>query len=387
MSLTSVKGLPTQRPPRIPVHANVVIVGAGPAGLGMARVLRDLAVPDVRILERERIGASFRAWPQSMRFITPSFPGNAFGITDLNAISFDSSPAFAMKREHLSGTEYATYLEQAAALFGLSVITGVDVLDLEPDGDDLLLHTSGGEIHARYVIWATGQFQYPSDGGIPGAGHGVHSSRIRRWSDYPGEDALVIGGYESGIDAAIGLANAGKSVTVLSRSPGWESHDADPSIALSPYTRQRLDQALRRKPIKLIGDADILGLERVNGSVRALSADGRSWANSSAPILATGFAGGTRVLDEWFAFDNDGCPLLTSQDESTELPGLFLVGPELKHNGHLFCFIYKFRQRFAVVARAIAGRDGIDTSPLELYRANNMFLDDLSCCEADNCLC
>lgn len=385
----------SKRPPRPPARpvdikprrVNVAIVGAGPAGLGIARVLRDLAVPDVRIFERQQIGASFRAWPQSMRFISPSFPSNAFGLTDLNAISFDSSPAFAVKREHPSGAEYARYLEQAVEVFGLSVITGVDVQALEPADDDILLHTNGGDIRARFVIWAAGQFQYPSDGDIPGAEHGVHSSSIKRWSDHPGEEAVVVGGYESGIDAAIGLASVGKSVTVLSRAPAWESNDADPSVALSPYTRHRLDVALRRKSINLIGDADILGLERVNGSVRVLAVDGRSWATSSQPIMATGFAGSTRLINDWFSFNEHGCPSLTLQDESTELPGLFLVGPEIAHNGHLFCYIYKFRQRFAVVARAIAGRLGVDTSPLELYRANNMFLDDLSCCEADNCLC
>ncbi len=378
------------RPARVrksPMRANVVIVGAGPAGLGMARVLRDLAIPDVRIVERDRIGASFRAWPQGMRFISPSFPGNAFGLTDLNAISFDSSPGFTSKREHLSGIEYATYLEQAADIFGLPVITGVDVQGLDPKDDDIVLHTNTGGIRASFVVWAAGQFQYPSDGGIPGAEHGVHSSRIKRWSDHDSDDAIIIGGYESGIDAAIGLANAGKSVTVLSRAPAWESTDTDPSVALSPYTRQRLDQALRRKTITLVGDADILGLERVGGAVRILSADGRSWSSSSTPILATGFTGSTSLVDEWFAFDEDGSPVLTAQDESTELPGLFLVGPELKHRGHLFCYIYKFRQRFAVVARTIAGRLGVDTGPLEIYRANNMYLDDLSCCEADNCLC
>jgi len=368
-------------------RANVVIVGAGAAGLGVARVLRDLAIPDVRIVERDRVGASFRAWPRNTRFISPSFPGNAFGLTDLNAISFDSSPAFALKREHPSGLEYAAYLERSTEVFGLSVTTGVDVRKLEPRDDNIVLHTNGGEIFARFVIWAGGQFQYPSDGGIPGAQYAVHSSQIKRWSDHPGDEIIVIGGYESGIDAAVGLANAGKSVTVLSRTPAWKSNDADPSVALSPYTRRRLDQAMRRKSIELVGDADVLGLEWTNGMVSVLSTDGRSWESPSKPILATGFAGSTLLVNEWFAFDDDGFPILTSQDESTELPGLFLVGPELKHNGHLFCFIYKFRQRFAVVARAIAGRLGLDTSPLEFYRDNNMFLDDLSCCERDSCLC
>ena len=92
-------------------------------------------------------------------------------------------------------------------------------------------------------------------------------------------------------------------------------------------------------------------------------------------------------MSEHFDYSEAGLPLLTQQDESMAMPGLFLVGPEVSHNGYLFCFIYKFRQRFAVVARAIAGRMGVDTAPLEAYYENNMFLDDLSCCEADKCLC
>ncbi|WP_349043217.1 NAD(P)-binding domain-containing protein [Agrobacterium sp. SORGH_AS 787] len=101
----------------------------------MAHVLRDLAISDVRVFERNQIGPSFRAWPLTMGFITASFPGNAFGLADLNAISFDSSPGFSVKREHPSGAENPTYLEQAAMVFGLPMIAGVDVKGMEPDGD------------------------------------------------------------------------------------------------------------------------------------------------------------------------------------------------------------------------------------------------------------
>ena len=48
-----------------------------------------------------------------------------------------------------------------------------------------------------------------------------------------------------------------------------------------------------------------------------------------------------------------------------------------------FCFIYKFRQRFGVVANAIASRLGLPTAdPVERCRKMNMFLDDFTCCKA-----
>ena len=47
-------------------------------------------------------------------------------------------------------------------------------------------------------------------------------------------------------------------------------------------------------------------------------------------------------------------PLLNDVDESTKTPGLFLVGPAVRHQHMSLCFVYKFRQRFGVVADEIA---------------------------------
>ncbi|MEL7138390.1 MAG: NAD(P)/FAD-dependent oxidoreductase [Pseudomonadota bacterium] len=376
-----------QRGMLVPKHVNVAVVGAGPAGLGVARVLRDLAIPDVWVLERGSIGQNFREWPSETRLLTPSFPGNVFGMTDLNAISYDSSPGWALKREHPTGNEYARYLDQAARAFGLNVQCDLDVQGLEPEMDGFVLHTDRGSIEADFVIWACGQFGAPSDGGLIGAEHARHYASVKRWRDVPGDEIFVIGGYESGIDAAIGLSRAGKNVTVFDVDSPWKDNDKDPSRALSPFTHQRLRAAMRNGGITLEGDEEIVAIEKESDGVRLLGSNGRSWLSPHSPILATGFASGTAPVSDWFEYDEHGLPVLTQQDESTSLPGLFLVGPEVSHSGFLFCFIYKFRQRFAVVARTIAGRMGADTGALQLYRENNMYLDDLACCEDDKCLC
>lgn len=374
-------------PVHFPDHLRVAIIGAGPAGLGVARVLRDLAIPDVWILERGQIGQSFRNWPAGTKLLTPSFAGNVFGLTDLNAISFDSSPGWSLRREHPDGAGYAQYLEQAADAFGLNVQCGVEVRGLLPEGEGFALNTNRGRFTADFVIWACGQFGAPSDGDLPGADLALHYGNVMRWGDVPGDVVYVIGGYESGIDAAIGLARAGKHPIVLDSGAPWLDGDKDPSRSLSPYTLQRLDEARQSMDITLIPDAEVIALEREGDGIHILAADGRSWLSQGVPILATGFGSGTAPVSDYFDYDENGLPVLSSQDESAVFPGLFLVGPEVSHNGYLFCFIYKFRQRFAVVARAIAARMGVDTSVLEIYYENNMFLDDLSCCDDDKCLC
>ncbi|MEM9047242.1 MAG: NAD(P)/FAD-dependent oxidoreductase [Pseudomonadota bacterium] len=370
-----------------PEHVRVAIIGAGPAGLGIARVLRDLAIPDVWVLERGQIGQSFLNWPSGTRLLTPSFPGNVFGVTDLNAISYDSSPGWSLRCEHPDGPAYAQYLEQAAMAFGLNVQCGIDVFALKPLEEGFALITERGRFTADFVIWACGHFGTPSDFGLPGADLARHYGRVQRWDKIPGDPVYVIGGYESGIDAAIGLADAGKTVVVFDRGAPWDEGNKDPSRSLSPYTLQRLAAARKTLPITLTADTDVIALEREANGIHILAGDGRSWLSEGPPILATGFGSGTAPVSEWFDYDHHDLPVLTPQDESTALPGLFLVGPEVSHSGHLFCFIYKFRQRFAVVARAIAGRMGVDTEPLKAYYLNNMVLDDLTCCDDDKCLC
>jgi len=62
------------------------------------------------------------------------------------------------------------------------------------------------------------------------------------------------------------------------------------------------------------------------------------------------------------------------------------VKPDDRAETHVFCFINKYRQRFAVVAKAIAGRFGLESEELESYRSWGMYLDDLSCC-GQECVC
>ncbi|MEM9299897.1 MAG: NAD(P)-binding domain-containing protein, partial [Bacteroidota bacterium] len=52
-------------------YYDVVIVGAGPAGLGIGIILQQLGIYYV-ILEKSSVGASFRKWPKETRFISPS---------------------------------------------------------------------------------------------------------------------------------------------------------------------------------------------------------------------------------------------------------------------------------------------------------------------------
>ena len=239
------------------VGYDVIVVGAGAAGIGCATTLTQTFGLDrsrVLLVERgEAVGQSFREWPDEMRFISPSF--NQQGWTssfDLNSIAHKTSPAYTLHAEHPSGKQYADYLSFVAESFGLIVKLSTRVTGIARVGGVFEVRVrAGGDggvaeetLRARFVVWAAGEFQYPRETSekIPGAELCVHNSRVRSWASLPGDDFVLIGGYESGVDAAVNLARAGKHATVLASTATWNVQTEDPSTELAPYTAERLRQ-------------------------------------------------------------------------------------------------------------------------------------------------
>ena len=348
----------------------MIIVGAGAAGIGMAVTLSK--VPGLRygVLESDQVGESFRRWPAQARLITPSFHGNPFGLADLNAVSESSSPAIFAGAEHLSGPQYAGYLTFIADAHDLPVACGCKVQEAVPEsGGGFRLETERGALRTRFLIWATGEYQFPELNPFPGGQLCLHYARIADWQTLTPGHYTVIGGYESGVDAALNLLKLGHHVRLLARRPTWDLPEVyDPSQALSPYTRERLRGIESSDRLEIVFGADVIEVTSgTDGGFRIHAADGRHWDSAVPPVLGTGFlkGGGARQIADLWEWNDEGRIALTDADESTRTPGLFLVGPQVRHDQRIYCFIYKFRQRFARIARQIAQRLELDTRSLE----------------------
>lgn len=429
---------------------DVVIVGAGAAGVGVALVLtKTFGLDPARVLLVERgdaPGETFRRWPKEMRFISPSFNHQGWsGSFDLNSVMFGTSPAHTLGAEHPSGEDYAFYLMALADAGDLNIKTKTEVtgvrsrtrnsgfwVDVAPRPGT---EEEGAEpmepLRARYVIWAAGEFQYPKapdaeESLFPGEGLCRHNSTVSTWKDLPGDDYVVVGGYESGMDAAFNLAGCGKRCTVAASTRCWTTTTDDPSTELAPYTVQRINDALEGPtPPRLLAPLRVTKVEKAKGnkgflvhaqwgeqeedegsfvSKRRVTEGGEGEEGEEQPgeegteivletpqqpILCTGFRGSVSVgaAKTLFEYGNDNAcnayaPLLTEKDESTITPGLFLVGSLVQHGELSFCFVYKFRQRFGVVANAIAQGLGHDTRDAVLEaREIDMYLDSFEKCQ------
>ncbi len=368
-------------------YYDVIIVGAGPAGLGVGIILQKLGINYV-ILEKHSVGATFRKWPKETRFISPSFTGNFFNMPDLNAITPDSSPAYELLTEHPTGNEYADHLESLSRHFQLAIDTDVEVKSVEDKSDSFIVNTNSGVYGSTFVVWAAGEYQYPKSNSFEGAELCTHYAEISSFASIEGSERVVIGAYESGFDAALNLLQLGKKVTLIDDFNYLEWIKSDSSYSLSPFTRDRIREH-DDSDVDYMRDTRVEKVEFKNGKYYIKTANDEVFSSDNRPINCTGFDTSLKLVKDLFDFEGS-YPLLSDFDESRKTKNLFLAGPQVKHDTALFCFIYKYRQRFAIVAEQIAKRVKFPRKKvekvLEEYKNNNFYLKDLSCCDGD-CVC
>ena len=248
------------------------------------------------------------------------------------------------------------------------------------------IYADRGSLTAKNVIWAGGEYQYPRLNGIAGAEFCRHTATIPSYYELVGDEFIIVGGYESGVDAAYHLACQDKRVRLFDTGCPWQTEGSEPSVGLSPYSLERMRTYEFLDKVEVHPNTSIASIVRSEKGFEVITENGESFETKVPPLLAHGFEGSHKLVADLFEPREDGFPLLNEHDESTISPGMFLCGPAVRHNNFIFCFIYKYRQRFAVVAKTIATSLGLPAEGLEVYRSFGMYLDDLSCC-GEACVC
>ncbi|HTM19204.1 MAG TPA: NAD(P)/FAD-dependent oxidoreductase [Kofleriaceae bacterium] len=197
---------------------DIVIVGAGHAGLCLAAQLRRAGHRRITLLERgDRLGGTWR---------DNIYPGAA---CDTPAFSYCFS--FAQKRDWsrkwAPQAEILGYLEQLADDHDLRrhIHTGVAVAGARRQGGRWRLRTSAGDIDADVLISAVGQLGRPRLPHFAGladfAGSRFHSAAWPRGWDPAGRDVAVIGSAASAVQLVPAIAPRVRRLTVFQRSPNW----------------------------------------------------------------------------------------------------------------------------------------------------------------------
>lgn len=220
---------------------DVVIVGAGPAGLAAAHELRRTGIAPHLIDQADRVASSWRRRHDQLRLNTHRW--------------FSHQPGRRIAR-HLGAyparDDYVAYLEDYLAWSGIEVEFGVTAnrIDRGTRGG-WHVDTDADPLEAGNVIVATGSDRLPWTPAWPGLeryrGKLLHAGEFRHADDFAGKRVLLVGAGNSGVDI-------GNHLAAVDIGPSWVSVRNGPTIApqyVFGIPMHPLLVGLRWLPIKL----------------------------------------------------------------------------------------------------------------------------------------
>ena len=182
---------------------DIVIVGAGPAGISASlraseRGLRALT------LERETVGGTVSKYPRQKLVMT-------------SPVEFPLHGRF--KKTTLSKEDLLAFWQKIMERTDLNIRTGEGVETIQKQADGTFsVRTTHGEYASRAVVLALGRAGTPRKLGVNGEELSHVLYRLIEADHYTGNNILIVGGGDSAVEAAMGLAHQkGNKVTLSYR--------------------------------------------------------------------------------------------------------------------------------------------------------------------------
>jgi cation diffusion facilitator CzcD-associated flavoprotein CzcO len=200
------------------VH-EVVIVGAGFGGLGMAIRLKQEGIEDFVVLERgEDVGGTW--WANSYPGCQCDIPSNLYSFSFAR---HDWDRAYPMRDQILE------YLRSCARRFGVLPHTrlGCELLGATWLAEEQRweLETSDGQLGARVLVAAPGLLSEPSTPPLPGlerfAGRAFHTARWDHSDDLTGKRAALIGSGATAVQVVPNIQPRLAKLHLFQRTPPW----------------------------------------------------------------------------------------------------------------------------------------------------------------------
>ena len=270
---------------------DVVIVGAGPAGLSAGIYARRAGLAPV-LLER-------------------GLPGGQLVETD----AVENYPGFP---EPIPGPELMDRMRRQAERLGAEIVMA-EAKALSREGGLWRVEATGKAYLGRTVILAMGarHRELTAKGAKELTGRGVSYCATCDGDFFAGQDIAVIGGGNSAVEEAIFLTKFAKRVYVIHRRDALR---AEKIVQERAFANPKIEFVWNHVPVRINGDGAVTGIEIENvksGERRQLPVDG--------VFIYVGMEGNTGFLRGLVALDERGF-VQAGEDTVTSCPGLFAAG-------------------------------------------------------------
>ncbi|MDR2196258.1 MAG: NAD(P)-binding domain-containing protein, partial [Gallionellaceae bacterium] len=215
---------------------DVVIIGAGPAGLsaGLAALEKKL---NFVVLEQETsLGGTIYHYPRNKIVMTAPLRLPIIGQVEMREISKENLLAF---------------WDDALQRAGLTLHLGERMETIEPAGDGFIVKTAAQSYATRVVLLAIGRRGTPRKLDVPGEDLPKVTYSLTDASQYHGQRVLVVGGGDSALEAAIALAEEA-TVTLSYRGNAFSRAKPKNRERLQTLEQQGRITTLLQSEVKLI---------------------------------------------------------------------------------------------------------------------------------------
>ena len=272
---------------------DVIIVGAGPAGLSAA-IYASRARLKTLVLDESVPGGQMKTTHKVSNY--PGFP------------------------EDVRGTDLAKAFSAQAERFGAKIRRAIEITAHDLTGPVKRFQLDEEEeVEAPAVIIATGA--KPRELGVPGEskfrGRGISSCATCDGAYFDGKEIHVIGGGNSAVEESLFLTQFAKKVTLVHQ---FDHFQAEPVSAAQALESPKIEVIWNSEPRAFVGENQLekLRIENVKTKeVRELATDGVFIFVGYTP--RTDLVKGLVPLNEWGYVE-------TQEDMSTQVPGVYVAG-------------------------------------------------------------
>lgn len=237
---------------------DVIVVGAGPAGLSAALTLHQKGVRYL-VLEQGEIASTIRNYPRHKFLMAEPIEMPLYG----NLYIADGAKEALLE-----------VWETIIANTGVQVRTNMKVEWVKKDAESGLFQvgTPAEVFQARYVILAVGRRGTPRRLGVPGEEQAHVAYRLIEADSYSGKSVVVVGGGDSALEAALALSREGRNrVTLVHRGAAFDRARERNREAVGAAEREGRIAILLHSKVREILRSEVI--VECNGETRQVAAD------------------------------------------------------------------------------------------------------------------